>query len=420
MLRRLPIAWQVMGLVALGVLLAAGAMIAITLGGPPPRQPPTELSVILQTLDGEQGLGPQRFDVQTVSELPEVENFAPSELLVRELAARSGLPVNRLRAWTSEPVMMLRDDLTADFIVARQEDAGAWTVVRRGPDRDLQRWQLVTFSTIAVVLLLILGLAWLAARRIVQPIRDLARAARSSHAGMAWTLEPPAGPPEIALARSELRDLHERNREQAKQRMAMLAAIAHDIGTPLARVAFRIEALPDDQREAAMSDIETIRLLMSDSLTLSRGWTGSVDQFDVTQVARSVVEGAVALGHDAVLIADGPCFIKGNALSIERMVQNLVDNAVRYGGNAEVRMGCDEATIWLDVADKGPGFPETGREQLLRPFVRGEASRNDELGGSGLGLAIVAQAVSQHGGTIVLGRGAGGGALVSIRLSAGI
>ncbi len=409
MLRRWPIAIQVMALVALAILVSAGAMIAITLGGPPPRQPPLKLEQLAEAMTIPRLTefvfeDPRQTDnvdgaVDEMVELPRV---------TERLAPLLDVPVEELRFYSEQPQSLRDDMLFGDFIVARALGDGGWELLERGPDQSLRRWQILTISTIVGVLIVLLLLAWLAARRITRPIQDLALAARSSRAGMPWRSTVGDGPPEVLDAVSALDEMHARNLEHSRQRMTMLAAISHDIGTPLARLAFRIEGLPDRQRDAAMADVETMRRLLTDSLTLAKGWTGKVETCNLSEICSELAARERETGNNVEFASSGPVFLTGNPLSLQRMVQNLLDNALRYGGSARLSVDWDDQFIRLSVEDDGPGFPDIASEELLRPFVRGEASRNMASGGSGLGLAIVAQVVAQHGGTIELGKGVGG------------
>lgn len=416
MLARQPIAAQVMALVALAILITAGAMAVITFSGPPPRERPHEVDEIVRALDGaaQRRSRIERTVAGSLDDLP--PDLVPNATLARIISARAGLPASAIRAFAEPDALRGPRPFLDDFVVARRQGDGRWLILSDGPDHNLRRWQWLTVSTILAVALAVGLIAWFAARRIAMPIERLAMAARSSRAGAPWQFTAPDGPPEIAAAAQALADMHQRNHAYAEQRLTMLAAIAHDIGTPLARIAFRSEGMDDSPREASMRDIETIRRLLSDSLTLARGWAGKVERLDLASLCRNLAERGAQTGVPVACDAPGAAWVDGNALSLERMVQNLVDNAVRYGRQARLGVERDGAEAVLRVVDCGPGFPDIAPDELLRPFVRGEASRNSATGGSGLGLAIVAQVVEQHCGSVQLGTAEGGGAQVTVRL----
>lgn len=415
MLRRLPIAVQVMALVALATLLASAAMVAIAFGGPPPRERPylpAELADMLR--------GKSRLPTGVTLRLDGIRPASPGGL--RPCGNVAQALSEELRAARADVLVFCepghqppRGQISGEFVIAYHGPMG-WSLLESGPGRAWQRWLALTSLIIGGVLLAILLLAWWLSRQIAAPIRALGEAARRGRGGEEWQLGVPDGPPEVREAALSLQDLHRRTLADAEQRMTMLAAIAHDIGTPLARIAFRAEHLPDAQREAAQGDIATVQRLLADSLTLSRGDMAGDSLVDLAALCREIVNLEMARSGAVTHIGLGPCLVVGSALGLQRMVQNLVDNAVRYGGSAEIMLRTVGSDAVLTVADTGPGFPDMAPADLLKPYVRGEASRNAESGGSGLGLAIVAQVIERHRGSIDLGRGPQGGALVTVRL----
>ncbi|OYX67405.1 MAG: hypothetical protein B7Y88_01160 [Sphingomonadales bacterium 32-64-17] len=413
MLRRMPIAVQVIVLVGMAILLITGAMAAIAIAGPPPRDP---LHRIAHMVDAFTGRGPEapRGRIEKVATLSkEIGDLKENPVVAAQLASRLGAAPETVRAFTEFPIVPRRGEIFGDFLIAVESGDGTWRILRGG-DENLWRWQVITLGMVALVALAALLLAWLAARRIVRPIEELGRAAAESRVGAPWGFAAPDGPPEVAAAADALRELYQRNRDHAEARMAMLAAITHDIGTPLARIAFRMERLPEAVQEAAMRDIVTIRSLLADSRTLAVGASGERKLLDLTELCASIVVREAETGRPVEFQANGTFLLIGNALALERMVQNLLDNALRYGGNARLDVAGDNDEVRLEITDDGPGFPDMPFEQYLKPFARGEQSRNARTGGSGLGLAIVAQAVEQHGGTIELANRAEGGALVRV------
>lgn len=417
MLHKVPISAQVMALVVFVTVLTAGAMAAIALLGPPPRQSPLPLGEMVDILEGE--VTPPDHMQLVVSQQPSQPpaGWIRRKSLENEAARMTGVPLDRLRLWTGPDASLHGDILFGQVQMSLRRDNGQYAEVSALRDDATRQWQVVTLSTMGGVLVVVLLLAWGASRRITRPIQELAEAARSSRAGAPWGLPVPAGPPEVAEAAQALDDLQHRNHEHARQQMTMLAAIAHDIGTPLARLAFRADSLPVKGRDGVMRDIEIIRHLLGDALTLGRSWAGAYERIDMAALCRRLAQNEDGFRGDVRLI-DSPAGIEveGNAFSLERMVQNLIDNALRYGGNARLAIARDGQRAVLTVEDDGPGFPDMPQSELLQPFVRGESSRNTSSGGSGLGLAIVAQIVAQYGGTITLENPPAGGARVTVIL----
>lgn len=421
MLRKLPIVAQLMALVLVATLLASAAMIGITLRGPPPRAAPIALSSLASALQGERvrragglpmyretGAEPSKPD--DLRRDPEIEG-ALAELLGENSTVRF--------YGESSPPGGMSPNIAGQFVASVQNGSGRWTTVSTGPDSQLAKWQLTTAIAVAGVLLLILLAAWLLARRIAKPIRNLATAAAEAKAGERWSYELPEGPPEIRAAAEALDALHRRTLAHADQRMTMLAAIAHDLGSPLARLSFRVEKMPDAARDAAHEDIAAMHRLIGDSLAMARPLDGETTRVDLSEMCRTIVEREMELGREIALGRIDLVELEGHAALLQRMVQNLVDNALRYGGAARIALRVAGRNAELTIADDGPGFGSDEPEKLLHPFVRGEASRNSATGGSGLGLAIVAQAIERHRGTIILANAQGGGGLVTIRLPLG-
>jgi two-component system OmpR family sensor kinase len=415
-LRNLPLAWQLMGLTAASALAGSMAVGAVNLLGPPPRDPPTRVIEVVRMLDAAQ---PVRRDLvrEISAQPPDTGGLEANERLADRIAERSGLPRSSLFAHSNWSRQFRGDEIFGDFVISRQLPDGRWLTVREGLDHGFIRWLGVTALAATLVLAIFVLLGWFAANRIVRPIAQLARAARDSRTGSA--MEMPAldrAPPEVRSAAEALGDLHQRTLDHGRQQVTMLAAIAHDVGTPLARLAFRAEELGDNQREAAMRDIAIIRDMLADALNLSRHWNESAERVDLTQMCRDLVDAEEVTGADITFVEECEAVVAANPLALRRMVQNLVDNALRYGGSARLAVRCEGSFALLEVCDSGPGFPDIPAEELLRPFVRGEISRNRQSGGSGLGLAIANQVVTQAGGTISLGAAPGGGARVLVAL----
>lgn len=422
-MRRQPIARQIIALVTAAVLATAGAMVAITFIGPPPRPAPTQLGDIVQAMQGEsidrKGTRPLHQDASAAE--PEPRPGETRDLrMERRLADELGTDPETLRAFTTEPQppgsgpSRGGGELRGEGTFGWQHD-GHWRIVRIDPaPAALQWWATVGTATI-LVLGAIIALAWLSARTITRPLERLAWRVRGDSA----ELDPIGGddaPPEVAVVAGALAAFQRAQLDQVAQRTRMLSAIAHDLGTPLTRLAFRLEALPDPQREAAQGDIAAMRRLIADSLALDRSGSTAGDRFDLADLIEVMVEEYRALGQPvaATTVASAP--ILASELALRRLIQNLIDNALRYGASATIDLSRDGNMARLAVRDSGSGFSDEMLENGCQPFVRGEASRNPATGGSGLGLAIAAAIARQHRGSLELRNGAQGGAEVLLRL----
>jgi signal transduction histidine kinase len=208
--------------------------------------------------------------------------------------------------------------------------------------------------------------------------------------------------------------MHARLASHAEGRTTMLAAIAHDLGTPLSRLAFRCEALPDAARERAASDIAEMRGLIAAALSFARDESADATaRLDLGSLLESLADD-LADGGTAVTVAPGQhdprprAIVRGDPVALRRAFANLLENAVRYGERAALSWRADgrKVEVWID--DEGPGVDPATVERLFEPFVRGDPSRNRATGGTGLGLAIVRSIVTRHGGEVVLENGPSG------------
>jgi len=415
--RRLPVAVQVTILVVLAALLPGAALFGVAFAYPPPRQAPARIENVAAVLNGaELSMGNATLQVQP-AEPTALQRMNRAPDLESSLARISGLPQERFRVWREHgPPPPGFGNIFGLYRAALLLPDGRWRVLTNASDPALERWRWLVGSTVAAVMAVVLVAGLLFARGMIAPIRRMGRAAAQSRAGEPWTMPLPEGPPEVREAVASLMDLDQRTRDWHAQRLTMLAAISHDIGTPIARLAFRLEALPQQMRGAAMADVETIRRLLADSLTLAREWNGQEERVDMAALLAEIAGSEQAMGRDIDWRIAGHPVVRGHRLSLQRMVQNLVDNALRYGDAAQVSLAVERSQAVLRVTDNGPGFPPIPVEELLKPYVRGDESRNPASGGSGLGLAIVEQVVRRHGGTIALSNGPDGGAKVIVQL----
>jgi signal transduction histidine kinase len=205
----------------------------------------------------------------------------------------------------------------------------------------------------------------------------------------------------------------------------MLAAISHDLRTPLTRLRLQAEFIGESElREGMLANIDAMGDMLAETLSFAKG-DASADasaSFDLASILISLCDEASDAGAQAEYVGPNHVTAFGKRTAIRRMFSNLIDNAVRYGGAARVSLS-DGATDWMiTVADDGPGIPPDLFEQAFEPFQRLESSRNRETGGTGLGLSIARDIVLAHGGQISLANAAHGsrGLIVSVLLPKGL
>jgi len=283
------------------------------------------------------------------------------------------------------------------------------------PPHDRSRlWLILGVQFIAIA-----GAAWVGARMVCRPITQLADAASRLGENLD---EPPMtenGPAEARQAAEVFNRMQERIRSQLEARGRFLAAVSHDLRTPLTRMKLRVEQLADDApgRDKLQGDIAEMATMLDATLNYLRGEALSEDWqlLDVQSLAETLAEDARENGDDVTVSGCArPLRVQPSAL--RRCLANLLENAVRYGERAEISLLDTRASLVIEVRDHGPGIPENRMAQVFEPFVRLEDSRNRNTGGVGLGLAIAREAARRHGGDLTLRNAADGGLIARLTL----
>ena len=271
----------------------------------------------------------------------------------------------------------------------------------------------------------VIGLAALiATRRQTRPLAELAAAVDRFDPVQtaAPRLAVRSGVPEIGALIAAFERLQGRLSPLLVGRMAMLGGISHDVRTFATRLQLRAELIPNPlERERAVADIGDMIRLLDDALLASRAGAGELaeelielDQLVSAEVAARRAEGkAVELCETTAPLE---CCVLGDRLALRRVVTNLIDNALKYGGAARLRLQAVNASVELTVDDAGPGIPAPSRELVLEPFVRLDDSRSRRTGGAGLGLAVVRALVEAHRGTVRISDAPAGGGRLIVRL----
>jgi signal transduction histidine kinase len=230
------------------------------------------------------------------------------------------------------------------------------------------------------------------------------------------------GPREVRQAAIAFNRMQRRLRQFIVDRTRMLAAISHDLRTPLTRMRLRTEMMDDgDQRTKMLSDLHEMEDMVGATLAFARD--ENADEASQSLDLAALLEAVAADAHDmdqrVTLVACPSITALMRPKALKRAIVNIVDNAVRYGGAAELSLTRDHDEAVIRVLDHGPGIPAAERENVLRPFYRCEASRSRDTGGIGLGLSIASDTINAHGGKMALSETPGGGLTIEVRLPAG-
>jgi len=401
------IALPIFLLVIASVLVANLVLFGITFQGPPMRAPRGIESIAESLRSGKPVArrGPP-LEITRSATLPaRGPNQRPAPMAAARLATALHVPASDVVAYIGDRPFGPEDAFLGEFTFAWHV-AGAWRIASRPPPPVFTHWHLITLAAMLAAILALSLPAWLIARAISRPLRQLANAA--DQAGTGARLPPlPGGSREVRDLARAVATMHARLATHAEGRTAMLAGMAHDLGTPLARIAFRIEGLPEESRARAAADIEEMRAMIRDTLAFTRDEASveAATRLDLGSLLETLV-GDMADAGAPVAVTPGPrIVVRGDAGALRRLFGNLLDNAVRYGEQATVGWAAVDgsAEVWVD--DAGPGIDPAQAERLFQPFVRGDPSRNRATGGTGLGLAIVRSIATRHGGAVTLGNG---------------
>jgi len=272
-------------------------------------------------------------------------------------------------------------------------------------------WHSETFLfAFALMTLTAAGLTLWAVRRLTRPVSDLAAAAERLGRDVNAPPLPEDGPREVATAARAFNTMAERIRRFVGDRTQMVAAIGHDLKTPITRLKLRAELLDDDeQRRKILADLEEMEAMIGATLAFARDDAAAEPSVmvDLAALCRTVLDAATDAAPEMsdAITYDGPehLTVRARPVALKRALANLVGNALAYGGAARLTLAeAPPGQLRIVIEDDGPGVPAHELEGVFQPFRRLETSRNRETGGSGLGLPIARNILRAHGGDVVL------------------
>lgn len=319
-----------------------------------------------------------------------------------EIVPSSAMPASLRRFLLSQPQ-------SAFAVGVRAPDGGWSTVVPRRP--LISDWQLRVVAAFGLSLLLLAPLAWLFARRLARPFRTLAENIETADGQSAV-----GGPRELRDAAAAIARFRSRLVDEANERKRILTAVAHDLRTPLTSLRLRLEAVPEPQRGRMAADADRMQAMIREVLEFTRAEDASHEAVAVRPILAQIVADMGYFDGELTLEPGPDVTISVNESGFRRAVENLVRNAINYAGSGKIALRIEGANIVVAVSDSGPGIAEQDRERLLRPFERGDGSRNRATGGAGLGLSIADSFAKLHGGHLTLTDAPGGGLDASLKL----
>jgi len=420
-----------------GAVIAAQAVTILAVYLEPPTAPPTYSLVEVATALKGQGLAVdqgRRLERTVVAQPPPDLGASSPDQMGARLAAVLGAGADDVRVHHrgpppfimltsghrpySGPPMPPEDrfgfhhfesgapSLRGEFVAGWRQADGRWVLVRPQPEFEwLRRVAIWVFGGF-----LVMGpIAWWFARRITAPLQAFAASAETLGRDPQAAPMQLSGPAEVGVAARALNAMQVRLQRYVRDRVNMVGAISHDLRTPLTRIRFKLERADPMVRAAVLSDVVQMEHMIDAVIGFSRDSAApsAREPLDLASLVTCVIDEAAAFG-DAEAEFDQPVIVDGDAVALQRLFANLVDNALKYGFEARAWIGERDGEAVVRVSDNGPGLAQRDLERVFTPFYRTEDAKGRTDNGVGLGLSIARAVARAHGGDITLSSGAGG------------
>ena len=274
-------------------------------------------------------------------------------------------------------------------------------------------------TRLLVTLAIVVCVVMFAVRQATRPLQRLAQAADALGRDLDAAPLVDSGPSETRQAAQAFNRMQERIKRLIDERSRALAAVSHDLRTPLTRLRLRVELVADESlREQMAADLDTMAGMLDATLDYLRGLHDSEAPrlIDIDALVQSVVDDCAVLGKAIACEGRAVAPYRGRLSALRRALQNLIDNAIKYGHGARLRIADCAGELRLIVEDDGPGIPEVELARVGQPYYRPDASRSQATGGVGLGLSIVNDIAHLHGGRLQLANRAAGGLCATLVL----
>ena len=297
-------------------------------------------------------------------------------------------------------------------------DGNPVTIDVRPADIPVALWLPVV---LVLQLALLLGCTWMAVRLAIRPLSRLSRAVESLDPNARIQHLDESGPTEVAHAAVAFNAMQQRIADYLKERMQILAAISHDLQTPITRMKLRAEFMDDSiERDKLLSDLGEMEHLVREGVAYARSVHGSTEancKLDLDAFVDSIVFDYQDVGKAVNRSGSFGSPIETRPHALRRVLINLLDNALKFSGAAELVVSAEaNGNVSIKVLDRGPGISVEELREVLKPFYRVESSRNRDTGGTGLGLAIAQQLAIALGGSLGLSNREGGGLCAELLL----
>ncbi len=309
--------------------------------------------------------------------------------------------------------------MASHYVVQARLRDGSWVWFERRIPSELFDWPVEMLITLGILLVGVTSLSLVAVRWIVRPLDDLRRAADALGKDIHRPPLPETGPVEVAETSRAFNTMQRRIGRFVEDRARTLTAVSHDLKTPLTRLRLRADLLDDEELgEKIRRDIVDMQTMVEATLDFMRGTESREEArtLDLMALLESVRDDANEPGERVRLRGQIERPYLGRPLALKRCIGNLLDNALRYGAEAEIAVRDSDQAVTLTIADRGPGIPPDAMDRVFEPFFRLEDSRGRGSGGTGLGLGIARNIARAHGGDLALKNRDGGGLIAELSL----
>ena len=293
----------------------------------------------------------------------------------------------------------------------RLRDGTLVTFDSRQPEQT-HNWPYRLLLSLAVLLIAVVAVSLIAVRWATRPLNELADAADELGGNINRPPLEERGPVEVVRAARAFNTMQARLASYIRDRTRVLAAMSHDLKTPITRLRLRAELLEDPLVRAKFTkDLDEMESMVGATLDFLRGQEVGepVQPVDVTALLESLQADMAEIGGPVRIEGNARAPFPGRPQAMKRCLANLIENAVKYGKSAVVAIDDNDSRLEIRIRDEGPGLPQAELEKVFEPFYRVESSRSRETGGTGLGLTIARSVAEAHGGSLVLSNRAGGG-----------
>jgi len=309
--------------------------------------------------------------------------------------------------------------MVQSFLIQVRLQDGSWIRFERIMPDDLFNWPSRLIWVLGILLLSVAALSLFTVRSITRPLRELKTAAEGLGRDIHRSPLSVEGPTEVSETAKAFNTMQTRLKRYIEDRARMLAAVSHDLKTPLTRLRLRTDLLEDEAlRHKFQHDLDDMGSMVNATLDFMRGvqTQESTQPVNLMALLDSISENAHEMGHDVNVEGKITEPYDGKPIALKRCIENIVENAISYGEHATIRTEEDEKNLTISILDEGPGIPQEKLQAVFDPFLRLESSRAKKSGGTGLGLGIARNIARAHGGDLQLANRPQGGIRATLTL----